>query len=88
MTHLRESTVVPDVTVMGKAVADKAQTTFLGILLDRIEGLFLADFHFGVGPTRYFNNHVEVPIVLIGEKRNVVEGRENRSILFNVHSVI
>jgi hypothetical protein len=40
---LRESTVVPDVTLVGEAVTDESKLTLLGILLDGVEGFFLAD---------------------------------------------
>ena len=59
-----------------EAVADETETVLLHILLDRIEGLFSADFHLGVGPTRNFDNHVKDSIVLVSEERDVVEGRD------------
>ena len=43
VTHLREGTVVPDVTVVGEAVADVTQTALLNVLLDGVEGLLFGD---------------------------------------------
>ena len=40
-TGLGESAVIPDVPVMGEAVAHVAQATLFDILLDRIERLLL-----------------------------------------------
>ena len=42
-TYLRESTIVPDVTLVGEAVADETKLALLGILLNRVEFIFLAD---------------------------------------------
>ena len=61
---MRKSTVVPNVAMVGKAVANIAQSTLLDIPLDGIEGLFFRDLHFGVGPTGNLNDHVEDAIVL------------------------
>ena len=88
MTNLRESTVVPDVTVVREAVADVAQTALLDILLDGVEGLLLGDLHLGVGPAGDLNNHVEDPVVLVGEEGDVVEGRDDLAILLDVHAVL
>lgn len=41
--YLRESTVVPDVTLVGEAIADISQLALLGVLLDRVEGILLAN---------------------------------------------
>lgn len=41
--HLREGTVVPEVTLVGEAVADVAKLALLDILLDRVEELLLGD---------------------------------------------
>ena len=71
-THLRESTVVPDVTMVGEAVANVTQSTFLDILLDGVKWFFFRGLHLGVGPTGNLNDHVEDTVVLVGEKRNVV----------------
>lgn len=40
---LGEGTVVPEVTLVGEAVADEAQLALLGVLLDGVEGLLLGD---------------------------------------------
>ena len=71
MTNLRESTVVPDVTVVREAVTDVTETALLDILLDGVERLLLGDFHLGVGPTGNLDDHVEDAIGLVSEQRNV-----------------
>jgi hypothetical protein len=40
---LGEGTVVPEVALVGEAVADEAQLALLGVLLDGVEGLILGD---------------------------------------------
>ena len=75
--NLREGTVVPDVPVVGKAVTNKAQTVFLNVLLDGVEGLLLGDLELRIGPARNLDDHVEDAAVLVGEKRDVVEWRNN-----------
>jgi hypothetical protein len=87
-TDLRESTVVPDVSVMGEAIAHVAQTTLLDVLLDRVERLLLRDLHLGIGPAGNFDDHVEDAVVLVREKWDIVEGGHNRAILLDVDSVI
>lgn len=67
MTHLRESTVVPNVTVVREAVADVTETTLLDILLDGVECLLFGDLHLGVGPSGNLDDHVEDTVVLVGE---------------------
>jgi len=37
ITYLGESTVVPNVPVVGEAIAHEAQTTLLDVLLDGVE---------------------------------------------------
>jgi hypothetical protein len=44
-THAREGTVVPEVALVGEAVADEAQLALLGVLLDGVEELFLGDLY-------------------------------------------
>lgn len=87
-THLRERAVVPDVTMVGEAVADETQATLFDVLFDGVEGLLLADFHLGVGPAGDLDDHVEDAIVPVGEKRDVVEGGNDLTISFDEHSVI
>lgn len=41
--HLGEGTVVPEVALVGEAVADEAELALLGVLLDGVEGLLLGD---------------------------------------------
>ncbi len=69
---MRESTIVPDVAMMGEAVANVTQSTLLDILLDGVEGLFFRDLHFSVSPARNFDDHVEDAVVLVSEEGNVV----------------
>jgi hypothetical protein len=42
-SHLREGTVVPEVTLVGEAVAHEAQLALLSVLQDGVEGLLLGD---------------------------------------------
>ena len=87
-TYLGEGTVVPDVTVVGEAVADVAQTALLDVLLDGVEGLLLGDLHLRVGPAGDLNDHVEDGVVLVGEERDVVEGRHHTAIVLDVDAVL
>lgn len=41
--YLGESTVVPEVALVGEAVADEAELALLDILLDGVEKLLLGD---------------------------------------------
>lgn len=86
-SHLREGTVVPDVSVVGEAVADETQPALLDILFNGIEGFLLGNFHLCIRPTRNFDDHVEDAVVLVGEERDVVEGRDYGAILFDVDAV-
>ena len=88
MTNLRESTVVPDVTVVREAVTDVTETALLDILLDGVERLLLGDFHLGVGPTGDLDDHVEDAIGLVSEQRNVVPRRDDLSLLLGEHTVL
>ena len=81
-------TVIPDVPVVREAVAYKAQAAFLNILLDGVERLLFRDFHFGISPTRDFDDHVEDAIALVGEEWDIVERRDDRSVLFDVNSMV
>jgi hypothetical protein len=42
-TYAREGTVVPEVTLVGEAVADEAELALLGVLLDGVEEIILGD---------------------------------------------
>ena len=42
-TYAGEGTVVPEVTLVGEAVADEAQLALLGVLLNGVEELLLGD---------------------------------------------
>ena len=84
---MRESTIVPNVAVVREAVADEAQAIFLHVLFDGIEGFLLGNLHLGVGPAGHFNNHVEDTIVLVSEKRNIMEGRDDGAVLLNEYAM-
>jgi hypothetical protein len=84
---LRECTVVPDVAVVGEAVANETQTTLLDVLFDGVEWFLLGDLELGVGPTGDLYNHVEDAIVLVGKESNVVEGGDCGSVLFRIDAV-
>jgi len=84
---LREGAIVPNVTVVGEAVTNEAQTTLLDVLFDGIERLLLRDLELGVGPTGDLYNHVEDAIALIGKERNVVEGGNDLSDVFRVDAM-
>ena len=86
-TNLREGTVVPDVAVVGEAVANETQTALLDVLFDGIEWLFLGDLEFGVGPAGDFDDHVEDTITLVGKEWNVVEGGDDGSVLFWIYAM-
>jgi hypothetical protein len=86
-TCLGEATVVPDVTVVRETVANVAQATLFNVLLDRIEQLFFGYLHLCVGPARDLHDHVENAIVLVREEGNVMERRDNGSILFDVDTM-
>jgi hypothetical protein len=86
-TNLGEGTVVPDVSVVGEAVAHVAQTTLLDVLLDGVERLLLGDFHLGIGPAGNLDDHVEYAIVPIRKERDVVERRDNLAILLDVDAM-
>jgi hypothetical protein len=43
LTYLREGTVVPEVTLVGEAVADETELALLDVLLDGVEELLLGD---------------------------------------------
>ena len=74
--------------MVGEAVTDKAQTTLLDVLLDGVESLLLGDLQLGVRPARNLDDHVEDAIVGIGEKRDIVEGRDDGVVvLLDEHTV-
>lgn len=75
LTHLRESSVVPNVSMMGKAISHKTKFTLFGVLLDWIKELFFANFKLCIGPSRNFDDHVQDRLTLISKERNVVPRR-------------
>lgn len=85
---LGEGTVVPEVALVGEAVADEAKLALLDILLDGVEELLLGDLKLAVGPSRDLDDHVQDGLLLVGKERNVVEGRHGDAILLNVDAVL
>lgn len=86
-TDLGESTVIPDVPVVGEAVAHVAQAALFDVLLDWIERLLLGNFHLGIRPAGNFDNHVENAIGLIGKERDVVERRDDLAVLLDINTM-
>jgi hypothetical protein len=86
-TDLGESTVIPDVPMVGEAVAHVAQAALFDVLLDGIERFLLGNFHLGVRPAGNFDNHVENAIVLIGEERDVVERRDDLAVVLDINAM-
>jgi len=74
--------------MVGEAVPHKSQAALLDILLDGIELLLLGDLELGVGPAGHLDDHVEDALALVGEERNVVEGRDDRAILLDVDAML
>lgn len=73
--------------MVGEAVSDEAQSTFFDVLFDRIKEFLFGNFHLGVGPAGNLDYHVEDTLVLIGEERDVVERRDDVSILLDVNAM-
>lgn len=86
--HLRERAVVPDVPVVGEAVAYKTELALLDILLDGVEELLLGDFHLGVGPAGNFDDHVHDTHILVSEQRDIMERRHWLAILLDEDAVL
>jgi len=70
---LRESTVVPEITLVGEAIADESKLALLDILLDRVQVLLLAYLHLGIGPSWNLDDHVQDSLLLIGIQGDVVK---------------
>lgn len=71
-----------------EAVANIAQLALLDVLLDRVEGLFLGNLHFCVGPAGNLDDHVEDTLILVGEKRDIMEGRNDGAVLFDEDAML
>ena len=82
LPSLGESTVVPDVSVVGETVSDETELALLDVLLDRVERLFLGDLHLGVGPSGNLNDHVEDGLGLVGEEGDVAARLAGMSLPF------
>lgn len=78
---LGERTVVPDVALVGEAVAHKPQLTLLGVLKNRVEAVLLVDLELGVRPTRDLNHHVQNGLLRVSVQRDVVERRHDLACL-------
>lgn len=61
---LGESTVVPEVSLVRKTVADESNLALLDVLLDGIEEFLFADLEFAVCPTRDLDDHVQDSLLL------------------------
>jgi hypothetical protein len=85
--NLGESTIIPDVAVVGEAVADVAQAALLDVLLYGVKWLLLGDLHLSVRPARHLNDHVENATVLIGKEGDVVEGRDDIAVMLDEDTV-
>ena len=87
-THLGESTVVPNVSVVGEAVSDVSKLAALDVLLDGVEGFLFRDLHFCVGPAGDFDDHIENAMILVGEEGDVVEGGDDGTILLDEDTML
>lgn len=85
---LGEGTIVPQVTLVGKAVANVSKLALLDVLLDRVEELLLGDLKLSISPSRNLNNHVQDGLLLVGIEGNIVEGGDGNAILFDVDTVL
>lgn len=74
--------------MVGETVTDVAQLSTLDVLFDWVEGLLLGDFHLCVGPARNLNNHIQDSIILVSEKRNVMEWGDDISILLDKDAMV
>lgn len=74
--------------MVGEAVTDEAQLALLDVLLDRVECLLLGDLHLCVGPAGDLDDHVEDAIVPVSEERDVMEGGDDVSILFDEDAML
>lgn len=63
--------------MVGETVSDVSELALLNVLLDRVERLFLGDFHLGVGPSGNLDNHCRLTQCqyLILEKKKEKEKR-------------
>ena len=74
--------------MVGEAVPNITKLALLDVLLDGVEGLLLGDLHFGVGPARDLDDHVEDTIILVGKEGDVVEGRDDLAALLDEDTVL
>lgn len=87
-THLGESAVVPDVTVVGETVAHETEAALLDVLLDGVHRLLLRDLHLRVRPAGDLDDHVEDAVVLVGEEGDVVEGGDDIAALLDEDAMV
>jgi hypothetical protein len=72
---LGESTIVPDVPVVGETVPHESELSLLDVLLDGVEGFLLGNLHLGVGPSGNLDDHVQDGLGLVGEEGDVTARR-------------
>ena len=86
---MRKCSIIPYVSMMGEAVPHVAQLVPLSpVLLDRVKGFFLGYFHLCIRPAWHFHDHVENPIVYVGDVRDIMKWRDDVSIFFDVYPVL
>lgn len=71
-TYLGECTVVPKVALVGEAVADEAELSLLGVLLDGVKSLLLGDL---------YRHESWLAFRLEAKQSNVAESRQDASYL-------
>ena len=86
--YLREGTIVPDVPSIRETVADESELALLDILLDRIEGLFLGNFHLCVRPSGNFDDHVQDPRLLVREEWDIMPWRHNLTVELGIDAML
>jgi hypothetical protein len=84
----KNAPVVPDVTLVGEAVADETELALLGVLKDGVELVLLRDLKLGVGPAGDLDDHVEDGALLVGVEGDIVEGRDNLAVLLEEDTVV
>lgn len=71
-----------------EAVPHEPELPLFDVLFDGVERLFLGDFHLGIGPSGNLDNHVEDPVGLVGEEREIMERRENGAVVFDEDAML
>jgi len=73
--------------MVGEAITNVAKATFLDVLLDGVERLLFRNFHLSVRPARHLDDHVQDTIVVVREERDIMERRDNASIVLGVYAM-